>query len=315
MTGTIAITDYGWYEFLLNQPNLDEVNFWTPSSHFAFKGQAGGPFFFKLKAEHRHAICGFAYVARYSALPDWLAWDTFGTKNGVPSLEALRERIGGLRDSIQYRSTGPINEIGCILLSQPVFFPREAWVDGPKDWSRHNLRYKYYDIDSGEGLRIWNECRLHATSEQVGSLVRQTTGVKEIAERYGTPVLVQPRLGQGTFRISVMEAYSRACAVTHEHSLPALEASHIKPYGADGPHEVSNGIFLRADIHKLFDKGYITITPEYKIEVSPRLKLDYDNGKTYYPLHGTRLVLPASKTDIPKQDYLKWHNEKKYLAA
>jgi len=315
MTGTIAITDYGWYEFLLAQRDLDEVNFWTPSSHFAFKGQPGGPFFFKLKAEHRHAICGFAYFARYAALPDWLAWDSFEAKNGVPSLEALRERIGGLRDSIQYRSTGPTNEIGCILLSQPVFFQRNAWAEGPTDWSRHNLRYKYYDIHSGEGLRIWNECKLRVTAQQSTPFIGQATGVKENVERYGTPILVHPRLGQGIFRSAVMQAYSRACAVTHEHSLPALEASHIKPYGESGPREVSNGILLRADIHKLFDKGYITITPQYKIEVSPRLKLDYDNGRTYYPLQGNRSALPESQTDIPKEDYLRWHNTNVYLAA
>ncbi len=315
MTGTIAITDYGWYEFLLAQKDLDEVNFWTPSSFHPYRGPAGAPFFFKLKAEHHHAVCGFAYFAWYSPLPDWLAWDSFETKNGVPSLEALRQRIGGLRDSIQYRSNGPSNEIGCILLSQPVFFQRDGWVEGPKDWDRHNLRYKYYNISSGEGLRIWNECKLRATSQQIAPLIGKTIEVKENVEWYGTPILVQPRLGQGTFRIEVMDAYSRACAVTNEHSLPALEASHIKPYAESGPHEVSNGILLRADIHKLFDKGYITITSEYKIEVSPRLKMDYDNGRTYYPLQGIQLTLPRSKSDNPKDDYLRWHNEKVYRSA
>jgi putative restriction endonuclease len=43
--GTVAITDHGWYEFLSGQPGLDEVNFWTPSAHFAFHGQMGSPFF------------------------------------------------------------------------------------------------------------------------------------------------------------------------------------------------------------------------------------------------------------------------------
>lgn len=58
--GTVAITDYDWYKFLLAQQNLDEVNFWTPSAHFAFRGDVGSPFFFKLKARYEHAVCGFA---------------------------------------------------------------------------------------------------------------------------------------------------------------------------------------------------------------------------------------------------------------
>ena len=32
MDGTVAITDHGWYEFLLAQVNLDEVNFKTMES-------------------------------------------------------------------------------------------------------------------------------------------------------------------------------------------------------------------------------------------------------------------------------------------
>jgi HNH endonuclease len=47
-----------------------------------------------------------------------------------------------------------------------------------------------------------------------------------------------------------------------------------------------NGVLLRADLHRLFDQGYITITPQQRIEVSGRLSADYENGGAYYPLHG-----------------------------
>jgi putative restriction endonuclease len=113
MKGTVAITDHGWYRFLLSQDDLDEVNFWTPSAHWGFRGEVGAPFFFKLKARYDHAICGFAHFARYSRLPDWLAWETFGAKNGCPTLESMRERIGGIRARIDYRAQSPSNEIGC----------------------------------------------------------------------------------------------------------------------------------------------------------------------------------------------------------
>jgi hypothetical protein len=54
------------------------------------------------------------------------------------------------------------------------------------------------------------------------------------ASRYGAPVLVPPRLGQGAFRVAVTDAYGRSCAVTREHSLPVLEAAHIQPYALGG---------------------------------------------------------------------------------
>ena len=310
MQGTVAITDHGWYEFLHSHPGLDEVNFWTPSSYWSFNAEPGSPFFFKLKAKYNHAICGFAYFARYAPLPDWLAWDWFQEKNGCPDLQAMRTKIYGIRKSINFRSERPLNEIGCILLVQPTFFRPEEFINGPRDWPGPNLRPMKYNLLAGEGLRVWNECqsRTLGRSKTAGVLIPSS-------ERYGKPTLVAPRLGQGTFRVSVMEAYSRACAVTQEHSLPALEASHIRPYHDQGPHQVSNGILLRADIHRLFDQGYLTITKELKLEVSPRLKVDYHNGHTYYPLHGTLIKVPAIATDTPNKEFLEWHNEKVFRAA
>ena len=55
-------------------------------------------------------------------------------------------------------------------------------------------------------------------------------------------------------RFAVTSAYQSACAVTMEHSLPVLDAAHIRPYSDGGEHEVSNGLLLRSDIHRLFDK-------------------------------------------------------------
>ena len=313
MEGTVAITDYGWYEFLENQPNLDEVNFWTPSAYWGFRAEVGSPFFFKLKAKYNNAICGVAFFSRYVRLPDWLAWDSFQVKNGTQSLEAMKQKIGAIRKRIDYQNTRSVNEIGCILLTQPVFFKTNLWIKGPKDWPPANLRNKKYNLSDGEGLRIWNECiaRIPNTNTQVIS--ESILEVNEPLERYGSPQLIQPRLGQGIFRIAVLEAYNRACAITKEHSLPALDASHIKPFGKDGPNLVSNGLLLRADLHKLFDQGYITLTTDYRVEVSPRLKLDYDNGHSYYPFHGSKISTPDLSQDAPKKDFILWHNENVYL--
>src|SRR5262249_35261266 len=55
--------------------------------------------------------------------------------------------------------------------------------------------------------------------------------IAEESGRYGSFMNVRPRLGQGLFSLAVREAYRGACAVTHEHSGPVLEAAHILPYG------------------------------------------------------------------------------------
>lgn len=72
--------------------------------------------------------------------------------------------------------------------------------------------------------------------------------------RYGEPTLIRPRLGQGAFRASVTSVYQHRCALTGERTLPILDAAHIRPYDQGGEHEVTNGLLLRTDIHRLFDK-------------------------------------------------------------
>jgi hypothetical protein len=110
-------------------------------------------------------------------------------------------------------------------------------------------------------------------------------------------------------RIERYQAYRGACAVTGEHSLPVLEAAHIRPYGSEGLHDVQNGLLLRADVHRLFDRGYVTITPERRFEVSRRLREEWENGKIYYALQGKEIALPASRGDHPDPALLRWHNE------
>lgn len=113
--------------------------------------------------------------------------------------------------------------------------------------------------------------------------------------------------------MQVLDAYERACAVTNEHSLVVLDAAHLKPYGDGGEHEVSNGLSLRTDLHRLLDRGYITIDADMKLVVGTRLKADFDNGRVYYAMHGRALELPRDAAHRPGSDALRWHRENVFL--
>jgi len=92
-----------------------------------------------------------------------------------------------------------------------------------------------------------------------------------------------------------------------------LEAAHIKPYAESGPNRTENGLLLRSDIHKLFDAGYDTVTPEHRIEVSPRIREEFETGKAYYRFQGRELeVRPMQLAEQPDPGYLQWHNENRY---
>ena len=313
MHGTVAVTDFGWYTHLRAHPELEEVNFWKPSARRPLSVPEFSPFFFKLKAPY-NVICGFGFFARYTGLPDWLAWDTFGFGNGCDSLPELRQRVRAIRERIRFG--GPSHsDIGCALIVQPTFFTEADWVAQPADWHARTVSDKGYDLSKGEGARIWTECLARVRPPNRRAPALDDILPTRTTPRYGAPIPVRPRLGQGTFRIAVMDAYGRACAVTGEHSLPALEAAHIRSYTSDGPHEVTNGLLLRADFHRLFDQGYLTVAPDYRHEVSPRLKQDYQNGRSYYPYHGKSLMLPAIRQLRPDPAYLDWHREHIYAGT
>jgi putative restriction endonuclease len=278
MHGWIAVTHTDWFDFLAQRRHREEVNFWSPSD----------------------------YVASFSRLPDWLAWECFGEGNGAATFEELKSRLDTLRARNKLRGAGGPQQIGCIVLVQAVFFPPDEWIPQPADWAIRNLRYTRYDLTAGEGARIWRACQERAAS--------MPGVVREERARYGEPVLVRPRLGQGAFRVAVTDAYQRACAVTQEHSLPVLEAAHIVPFSRGGPHEISNGLLLRSDLHRLFDLGYVTVSPELRLEVSRRLRGDFENGRTYYPLHGSQVTVPADARLRPDPARLRWHNETAFRA-
>ena len=154
---------------------------------------------------------------------------------------------------------------------------------------------------AGEGARIWQQLLLRVRTARVEE--------EEPASRFGAERLVRPRLGQGAFRVLVTDWYDRRCALSGERTLPVLQAAHIKPYAVGGMHLVSNGVLFRSDLHMLFDRGYVTVTPAYRFEVSRRIREEFENGRDYYAFHGRPIRLPAVDARHPDPDLLRWHNE------
>jgi putative restriction endonuclease len=53
----------------------------------------------------------------------------------------------------------------------------------------------------------------------------------------------------------------------------------------------------------LFVRGYLTVSPDYRVEVSRRLKDEFDNGKEYYTLHAKTILLPENLMFGPSTEY------------
>lgn len=298
----VGVTDRVWFERLRAQVP-DEVNFWQPSSRpVAGFLEPGIPFLFKLHAPDNF-IVGGGFFVRFSALPARLAWEAFGEKNGVEDYDTLRRRIEKYRGEVRGDP-----EIGCNILNGPFFFDEADWIPVPESWAPNIVRGRTFDTADNDGMHLWD-----GVAERLGRMPASGNVMDEPA-RYGAEYLAHARLGQGAFRVLVTDAYHRRCAVTGERTLPVLEAAHIQPFAEHGLHLIANGLLLRSDLHTLFDRGYVTVTPDLRLEVSDRIRQEFENGREYYQHRGQRLkALPDAANDQPAPDFLRWHNEHVFL--
>ena len=305
----LGVTDYNWYNYLSGIAP-ENVNFWQPGGKSNFNVLSpGAPFLFKLKSPF-NSIGGVGFFSSQTKLPMNMAWEVFANQNGCGSYQQFQQMI------LQYRkdkeSINPT--IGCIILTNPVFFKKEDWIAVTADWSKSIVQGKSYDTNSDLGHSLWQKVE-SLLQKYLPQDSREGTKsqlmLEETEERYGTTVLSKVRLGQAAFRVLVTDKYNRRCSITGEKTLPVLEAAHIKPYAESGPHFISNGLLLRSDMHKLFDTGYITITKDYKVEVSKKIAEEFENGREYYQYHGKALyILPERERDRPDKLYIVWHNDK-----
>ncbi len=308
MTFCVAVTDNHWFNYLKGF-NPEDVNFWQPGGNTILKKLLpGAPFLFKLKKPN-NAIAGIGFFSSHTILPISKAWELFGWRNGSQNVIELNETIRRLRSKASIEHANP--NIGCIVLTDPLFFEEEDWIETPSNWHANTQQYKYYHTEEGIGATLWAKVESRLTKYLKGNVLdglKSELTISNPDSGYAS-VLSKVRLGQSAFRVLVTDAYSRRCAITGERTLPVLEAAHIKPYSLSGPHYISNGILLRSDLHKLFDEFYLTVTPDYHVTVSKRIREEFENGKEYYRFHGAQLAsIPGLKKNAPATEFLNWHN-------
>lgn len=126
--------------------------------------------------------------------------------------------------------------------------------------------------------------------------------------------LTRRRLHQRAFRERVLEAYRHRCALCRLKHDELLEAAHIVPDSEpDGEPIVSNGLALCRLHHGAFDRFFIGITPEYRVEVRPDL-LEEEDGPTLkhtiQALHGASITVPRRADLKPSVELLRTRYER-----
>jgi putative restriction endonuclease len=120
--------------------------------------------------------------------------------------------------------------------------------------------------------------------------------------------LVVQRVGQDIFRAGLLEYWEGRCAVTGLALPELLRASHIKPWAdCESDRErldVFNGLLLAPHLDAAFDRGYITVTDDGEVVVSPAL------GFGDRQLLGFAEPLRIHRLADGHRPYLLWHRTK-----
>ena len=306
----IAVTDTRWFEFLSSRATegrIDEANFWSPKAakpmrHF----RPGEPVFLRLKRPH-NVVVGYGFFAHFAELGLREAWQFFEWRNGDPDEVSFRRRIGDYRGVDLSDARTESGALGCTILRDLNLWPEGRWLPwgDAEDWKPNTQRGATVR-DPLHASRLLAEIQF----DGLQSPEDLADGFEPIEadERTVVEARVVRREGQGTFKSRLLDAYGRRCAITGERTEPVLDAAHIQPYLGPRSNHPQNGLLLTQEFHTLFDRGFVTVTPELVVRVSPRLQESWGNGKRYYEFDDKPLrSRPESAVLRPSAAALAWH--------
>ncbi|MDE6026474.1 MAG: HNH endonuclease [Muribaculaceae bacterium] len=116
-----------------------------------------------------------------------------------------------------------------------------------------------------------------------------------------------------SFREFVMLAYNYKCAITQQviscNGFINLEAAHIKPQAHNGAFLPCNGIAMSRDLHFAFDKGFFTLTPDYRVKIHEDV-LNTDSYINQY--NNAKIFVPQVEYFRPREEFLIHHRQHVY---
>lgn len=124
---------------------------------------------------------------------------------------------------------------------------------------------------------------------------------------------VMARVNQDFFRAAVLSSYQQSCCITGLSIPTLLVASHIKPWSVSDPQRERtnprNGLCLNALHDRAFDKGLITVLPDFTIRISSALHQSGNEQALNWlrQCSGQKIRMPDRF--IPDKELLEYHND------
>jgi putative restriction endonuclease len=129
--------------------------------------------------------------------------------------------------------------------------------------------------------------------------------------------LVKIRVNQSFFRKAVLAAYNFQCCVTGLEVTELLNASHIVPWSKDEDNRINprNGLCLNAIHDRAFDRGLLTIMPDFTVKVSKVVNRgNASEAVQSFLLRYDGLEINKPTRFVPDLKFLKYHNKNVFRA-
>jgi len=136
--------------------------------------------------------------------------------------------------------------------------------------------------------------------------------IEDLREGIERETIIKQRVNQGFFRSTVLSSYYFKCCITGLSIPDFLIASHIVPWSINTEHRLNprNGLCLNSIHDKAFDRGFITITPDFTVKISRDLK-SFANEKAvndfFVKFENHKINLPDKF--LPSKEFLDYHQQ------
>lgn len=148
--------------------------------------------------------------------------------------------------------------------------------------------------------------------------IEQIIDLKEISFFEGKEGIatIKTRINQQFFRKNVLGMYDNKCCITGISLPQLLVASHIVPWAVESKHRLNpeNGLCLNSLHDKAFDKGLITVTPDYHLKISTAITDYLESGVCndfFIKFENKKIQLPERY--YPNQDFLQYHHNNIFI--
>lgn len=223
------------------------------------------------------------------------------SSNSIKSLSALKETV----------AYAEINQEMFLLMQNPVHLIvlEEALLEQYFPGTKSRFYSPEHHLFSELETQIFQDTPLEY-SKRISEL-KETLSKEEFEEE----IFIRG----GMFKREIPKIYAFHCAISEmciesSTQVQMIDACHIKPFALSKDDTITNGISLSPNLHRAYDRGLITITDDYLVQISPAV-IENDSPYSLGQFEGKRILLPENPHYYPSLENLRWHQQHCFIAS